>query len=229
MVLEHAAVAETVAAARELGQARATGFVNAVLRRFQRERAGILAKVDADVATRTAHPNWLAAAIGHDWPGRHEAILDANNAHPPLWLRVNTRRTAIAAQLSALEAAGFRGYREPLAPDALRIEPAADVRSLPGFAAGHVSVQDAAGQLAIDLLAPRKGERILDACAAPGGKTCHILERTDGGAEVTAVDASSARLERVQSNLDRLGLAATLVAGDALRPDGWWDGRPYDG
>lgn len=227
-VAEHAAVAETVAAARELGQARATGFVNAVLRRFQRERAGILAKVDADVATRTAHPNWLAAAIGHDWPGRHEAILDANNAHPPLWLRVNTRRTAIAAQLSALEAAGFRGYREPLAPDALRIEPAADVRSLPGFAAGHVSVQDAAGQLAIDLLAPRKGERILDACAAPGGKTCHILERTDGGAEVTAVDASSARLERVQSNLDRLGLAATLVAGDALRPDGWWDGRPYD-
>ena len=91
-----------------------------------------------------------------------------------------------------------------------------------------MSVQDAAGQLAIDLLAPRKGERILDACAAPGGKTCHILERTDGGAEVTAVDASSARLERVQANLDRLGLAATLVAGDALRPDGWWDGRPYD-
>ena len=227
-VAEHAAVAETVAAARELGQARATGFVNAVLRRFQREREDILAKVDADLATRTAHPNWLAAAIEHDWPGRHGAILDANNAHPPLWLRVNTRRTAIAAQLSALEAAGFRGYREPLAPDALRIEPAADVRSLPGFAAGHVSVQDAAGQLAIDLLAPRKGERILDACAAPGGKTCHILERTDGGAEVTAVDASSARLERVQANLDRLGLAATLVAGDALRPDGWWDGRPYD-
>jgi len=168
------------------------------------------------------------AIQAEDKQERHEAILDANNAHPPLWLRVNTRRTAIAAQLSALEAAGFRGYREPLAPDALRIEPAADVRSLPGFAAGHVSVQDAAGQLAIDLLAPRKGERILDACAAPGGKTCHILERTDGGAEVTAVDASSARLERVQSNLDRLGLAATLVAGDALRPDGWWDGRPYD-
>jgi 16S rRNA (cytosine967-C5)-methyltransferase len=127
-----------------------------------------------------------------------------------------------------LQAAGFSGHRDALAPDALRVEPAADVHSLPGFADGHVSVQDAAGQLAIDLLAPRKGERILDACAAPGGKTCHILERTDGGAEVTAVDASSARLERVQSNLDRLGLAATLVAGDALRPDGWWDGRPYD-
>ena len=126
------------------------------------------------------------------------------------------------------EAAGFSGYRDPLAPDALRVEPAADVHSLPGFAEALVSVQDAAAQLAIELLAPLSGERILDACAAPGGKTCHILERTEGGAEVTAVDASAARLERVRANLDRLGLAATLVTGDALRPDAWWDGRPYD-
>ena len=227
-VAEHAAVAETVGAARELGHARATGFVNAVLRRFQRERAEVLAKVDADLATRTAHPGWLAAAIERDWPGRYEAILDANNQYPPLWLRVNSRRTDIATLLSALTAARFSGHRDTLAPDALRVEPAADVRSLPGFAEGHVSVQDAAAQLAIELLAPQAGERILDACAAPGGKTCHILERTWGGAEVTAVDASAVRLERVQANLDRLGLSATLIAGDALRPDGWWDGRPYD-
>jgi 16S rRNA (cytosine967-C5)-methyltransferase len=227
-VAEHAAVAETVGAARELGHARATGFVNAVLRRFQRERVEVLAQVDADLATRTAHPRWLTAAIERDWPGQYEAILEANNAHPPLWLRVNSRRTDIAAQLRVLQAAGFSGHRDALAPDALRVEPAADVHALPGFAEGLVSVQDAAAQLAIELLAPLSGERILDACAAPGGKTCHILERTGGGAEVTAVDTSAARLERVRANLDRLGLSATLVTGDALRPDAWWDGRPYD-
>ena len=161
-------------------------------------------------------------------PRSTQAILDANNAHPPLWLRVNRRRTSVDAQLRVLEAAGFRGHRDDRAPDALRVEPAADVRSLPGFADGHVSVQDAAAQLAIELLSPRAGERILDACAAPGGKTGHILERTDGAAAVTAVDASSARLARVQANLDRLGLVATLVAGDAARPDAWWDGQAYD-
>ena len=227
-VAEHAAVAETVAAARELGHARAAGFVNAVLRRFQRERAALLAKVDVDPAIRTAHPRWLAAALERDWSDRYVSILEANNAHPPFWLRVNTIRSDVDAEQHALEAAGFRCHREPLAPDALRIEPAADVRSLPGFVEGRVSVQDAAAQLAIELLAPRAGERILDACAAPGGKTGHMLERTEGRAQVTAVDASAARLTRVQANLDRLGLAATLVAGDALRPEAWWDGRPYE-
>jgi 16S rRNA (cytosine967-C5)-methyltransferase len=227
-VAEHAAVAETVGAARELGHARAAGFVNAVLRRFQGERSAILAKVDADLATRTAHPRWLATAVARDWPGDDEAILEANNAHPPLWLRVNRMRAGIDEAQGALEAAGFRCHREPLAPDALKVEPAADVRSLPGFAEGRVSVQDAAAQLAVELLAARAGDRVLDACAAPGGKTCHLLERTGGAAQVTAVDASPARLERVRANLDRLGLAATLVAGDALRPDAWWDGRPFD-
>jgi 16S rRNA (cytosine967-C5)-methyltransferase len=227
-VAAHAAVAETVNATRDIGHPRAAGFVNAVLRRFQRERETVLAAVDADLATRTAHPSWTVAALERDWPGRYEAILDANNAHPPLWLRVNTQRTDVAAQTAALEAAGFSVRRDPLAPDALKVEPAAEVRSLPGFGGGLVSVQDAAAQLAIELLEPRAGERILDACAAPGGKTCHILERTRGAAQVTAVDASSARLERVRGNLDRLGLAAELVTGDVLRPDAWWDGRPYD-
>jgi 16S rRNA (cytosine967-C5)-methyltransferase len=227
-VAEHAAVAETVAATREIGHARASGFVNAVLRRFQRERAAVLARVDIDPAIRTAHPRWLAAALARDWPDRQAAILDANNAHPPLWLRINAMRSHVDAEQRVLEAAGFRCYREPLAPDALRIEPATDVRSLPGFAEGRLSVQDAAAQLAIEILAPRAGERILDACAAPGGKTGHMLERTEGRAQVTAVDASSARLARVRSNLDRLGLDATLVTADALRPDAWWDGRPYD-
>jgi 16S rRNA (cytosine967-C5)-methyltransferase len=206
-VAEHAAVAETVGAARELGHTRATGFVNAVLRRFQRERTAVLSAVDADLSVRTAHPRWLTAEIARDWPARLEAVLDANNAHPPLWLRINRRRSDLDREERALEAAGFRAHREPLAPDALRVEPAADVRSL---------------------LAPRPGERVLDACAAPGGKTGHMLERTGGEAQVTAVDSSPARLERVRANLERLGLAAALIMGDALRPDAWWDGRPYD-
>ncbi|MCM2313057.1 MAG: 16S rRNA (cytosine(967)-C(5))-methyltransferase RsmB, partial [Steroidobacteraceae bacterium] len=164
----HAAVAETVNAVRELDHARAAGFVNAVLRRFQRERDAVLAAVDADLAARTAHPGWLVAALLRDRPDDAAAILAANNEHPPLWLRINRRRWTVPECTAALEAAGYEVQRHPLAPDALRIEPAADVRALPGFAEGRISVQDAAAQLAIELLAPQAGERILDACAAPG-------------------------------------------------------------
>jgi 16S rRNA (cytosine967-C5)-methyltransferase len=224
----HAAVAETVNAVRELGHARAAGFVNAVLRRFQRERDAVLAAVDADFAARTAHPGWLVAALLRDRPDDAAAILAANNEHPPLWLRVNRRRWTVPECVAALEAAGYQVQRHPLAPDALQIEPAADVRALPGFAEGRISVQDAAAQLAIELLAPHAGERILDACAAPGGKTCHVLERCDGPCELTALDVAEARLGRVRDSLARLGLEADVRAGDAGKPGGWWDGRPYD-
>ena len=224
----HAAVAETVNAARELGHARAAGFVNAVLRRCQREQADLLAAVDPDLAVRTAHPGWLVKQLRRERPAAVEAILEANNAHPPMWLRINRRRWSVAEAAAALEVAGWQVQRHPLAPCALRIEPAADVRTLPGFAEGRLSVQDPAAQLAVELLAPRPGERILDACAAPGGKTCHILERVDGPCDLTALDVSDARLARVRESLDRLGLAADVRAGDAGRPADWWDGRPYD-
>jgi 16S rRNA (cytosine967-C5)-methyltransferase len=224
----HAAVAETVSATRELGHARAAGFVNAVLRRFQRERDVVLAAVDVDTAVRTAHPGWFVAMLERDRPDDAAAILAANNEHPPMWLRVNRRRASVAACMAELEAAGFRVERHPIAPDALRVEPAADVRRLPGFAEGKVSVQDAAAQLAVELLAPRAGERILDACAAPGGKTCHVLERVDGPCRVTALDVSEARLARVSDSLARLGLEAEVRVGDAGDPSGWWDGRSYD-
>lgn len=224
----HAAVAETVNATRELGHARAAGFVNAVLRRFQRERDVVLAAVDAELAVRTAHPGWLVAMLQQERPDDAVAILEANNEHPPLWLRVNRRRGTVAEYAAALEAAGFRVERHPIAPDALRIEPAADVRELPGFFEGKVSVQDAAAQLAVELLAPRSGERILDACAAPGGKTCHVLERVAGPCRITALDVSEARLSRVRDSLARLGLEAEVRAGDAGDPAGWWDGQPYD-
>ncbi len=224
----HAAVAETVNAARELGHARAAGFVNAVLRRCQREQADLLAAVDIDLAVRTAHPGWLVKQLRRERPAAVEAILEANNAHPPMWLRINRRRWSVPEAVAALEAAGWQVQRHPLAPCALCIEPAADVRSLPGFADGRLSVQDPAAQLAVELLAPGAGERILDACAAPGGKTCHILERVDGSCDLTALDVSEARLARVRESLDRLGLTADVRAGDAGRPADWWDGRPYD-
>jgi 16S rRNA (cytosine967-C5)-methyltransferase len=224
----HAAVAETVAATRVLGFERASGFVNAVLRRFQRESEALLAAVDADMAVRTAHPRWFVQALRRDRTRQVEAILAAGNAHPPMWLRVNRMRADPDGCAAQLEADGRAVRRHPLAPDALLVDPPMDVRSLPGFAEGQVSVQDAAAQLAVDLLDPQPGERILDACAAPGGKTCHVLERTGGRADVTALDVSEPRLRRVRENLVRLGLEARLVAGDAAKPSTWWDGRPFD-
>jgi len=227
-VAAHAAVAETVSAARELGFTRAAGFVNAVLRRFQREREDLLAAVDGSLAVRTAHPSWFVEALHRDRPQALAATLEANNAHPPMWLRANRLRTSPDAYAAELEAAGWQVQRHPLASEALLIAPAADVRFLPGFADGRVSVQDAAAQLAVDVLSPRPGERILDACAAPGGKTCHLLERLGGQADVTALDVSEARLARVRENLDRLGLTARVCAGDVLQPAAWTDGRPFD-
>jgi 16S rRNA (cytosine967-C5)-methyltransferase len=224
----HAAVAETVNAARELGFGRAAGFANAILRRFQREREALLAGIDADVAVRTAHPRWLVEALRREHGERTGAILEANNAHPPMWLRVNRHRSSLANAAAALEAGGWQVHPHAFAPDALRIEPPADVRLLPGFAEGRISVQDAAAQLAVELLGPQAGERILDACAAPGGKTCHVLERVDGPCDLTALDVSEARLARVRGSLARLGLAADVRVGDAAEPGAWWDGRPYD-
>jgi len=224
----HAAVAETVNAARELGHSRAAGFVNAVLRRFQREREGLLASVDGDLAVRTAHPGWLVEALLRERRDDALAILEANNERPPMWLRVNRRRGSRADCSAELEAAGYHVDAHPLAPDALRIEPAADVKIVPGFAEGRWSVQDAAAQLAVELLQPQAGERILDACSAPGGKACHVLERVAGPCQLTALDVSEPRLQRVRASLGRLGLEAEVRTGDAGDPAGWWDGRPYD-
>jgi 16S rRNA (cytosine967-C5)-methyltransferase len=166
--------------------------------------------------------------LRRDRPGTFEAILEADNAHPPMWLRVNRMRTDPATYAAELEAAGRRVTRHAYAPDALLVEPPTDVHSLPGFAEGMASVQDAAAQLAVDLLRPQSGERVLDACAAPGGKTCHLLERVGGQAQVTALDVSEARLGRVRENLGRLGLEARVMAGDVTRPQAWWDGRLFD-
>jgi 16S rRNA (cytosine967-C5)-methyltransferase len=227
-VAPHAAVAETVNATRLLGLDKAAGFVNAILRRFQRERDALLIAVDTDLATRTSHPDWLVSALRRDWPEEFESVLEANNQHPPMWLRVNRQRCDPDACIAGLAGAGFKARRHEFAPDAVLVDPPADVRHLPGFGEGLFSVQDVAAQLAAALVEARPGQRILDACAAPGGKTCHVLEQTGGRAELTALDVSAARLEKVEQNLQRLGLSARTLTGDAADPSAWWDGRPFD-
>jgi 16S rRNA (cytosine967-C5)-methyltransferase len=223
----HAAVAETVEAARNLGHARASGFINAILRRCQREHEQLGAQIDRDVAVRTAHPRWLVDALEADWGEQAEALLAANNQRPPFWVRVNRRRMSGAQYRARLAASGIAVANSMYDDEALLLVDAVDVADLPGFADGDVSIQDAAAQLGARLVAPEPGERILDACAAPGGKTGHLLELQPELAELVAVDVSSERLTRIADNLHRLGLSATLAAGDATEPAGWWDGRPF--
>ncbi len=227
-IAAHAAVAETVEAARSLNLNRATGFLNAILRRCQREAEAITASVDADLAVRTAHPQWLVTQLQRDWPDQIEAILQSNNEHPPFWLRVNTQRISRDAYREQLAAQGIDAAISAHAPEALLLSQAVEVLSLPGFAEGWVSVQDAAAQLAAHFVAAEPGERVLDACAAPGGKTCHIMERQPQLKEMVAIDISPSRLRRVYGNLKRLGQEATLMTADAGDPDSWWNGRLFD-
>lgn len=224
----HAAVATVVDAARRVGAAKSAGFVNAVLRRFQRERAALLAPVDATLAGASAHPSWFVDALRRDWGDRADAILAANNEPPPLWLRTQARRVTRAELAERLRSAGHETSPSPFADQALRLAVPVDVRQLPEFTQGLCSVQDAAAQLAVPLLGARPGDRVLDACAAPGGKTCHLLESEPELSAVVAVEADATRAERITANLDRLGLAASVCVGDATRPAGWWDGRLFD-
>lgn len=222
---EYAVVAASVEAVRALGLPQYAGLANALLRRFLRERAALEAELDRDPVTRHAHPRWLVDAIERDWPAQAAAILAANNREAPLTLRVNRRRATREALLARFAEAGVAAHAPDALADAIVLSASADVTRLPGYAEGAFSVQDGAAQRVADLLAPVAGMRVLDACAAPGGKSAHLLERAD--IDLVALDADPARLPRVRENLDRLGLAATIVAGDAGDPDAWWDGRPF--
>jgi 16S rRNA (cytosine967-C5)-methyltransferase len=222
-----------VDAARVLAQPRAAGVVNAVLRRFVREREVLLSRLDTIPAVRAAHPDWLVAALADSWPADLERILTANNAHPPMVLRLNTRRRSTADYLADLATAGLRGsvvdwVTARAGSVAVTLERPVPVGTLPGFKEGWVSVQDSGAQLAPLLLEAQPGMRVLDACAAPGSKTSHLLEAAAGPLEVTAVDIDAGRLGRVAENLERLGLAARLVAADVRDPAAFWDGRPYE-
>jgi 16S rRNA (cytosine967-C5)-methyltransferase len=227
----HAVVAETVAATRLLKQPRASGFINAILRRCQREQAKLLPQIDRDLAVRTAHPRWLVEKLRKDWGDRANDILEANNQRPPFWIRVNRLRVTPANYREQLQAKQIGVVASMFDDTALLLDRAMDVSELPGFEAGLVSVQDAAAQLAGHLLDPQPGERILDACAAPGGKTSHLLELMPELAALTAVDVSPERLTRVTQNLQRLFAksdVAEVRAADAAQPASWWDGKPFN-
>ncbi len=226
----HAAIHETAECARVLGKSWAVGLVNAVLRRFQREQQQCLAGLQKQ-PEMYAHPRWLLSKFQSDWPRDWPKIIDANNHAAPLWLRINRCRPDHQQLAATLTQDGFTVTRHPTATDAIRITPAVAVNAIPGFGEGRLSVQDPAAQLAVDLLELEGQQRVLDACAAPGGKTCHILERFPS-IEMTAVERSPSRLNMIQENLDRLELGGqgglSLVAGDAAEPAHWWDGTAYD-
>ncbi|WP_288478576.1 16S rRNA (cytosine(967)-C(5))-methyltransferase RsmB [uncultured Pseudomonas sp.] len=223
----HAAIGETVGCVDKLKKSSAKGLLNAVLRRAQREYDSLLPALEHDPAARLAHPRWLQKALKARWPEHWEAIATANNLHPPLILRVNRRQSSRDAYLAELAAAGIDAVPCAFSADGIRLLQPQDVTALPGFAAGRLSVQDEAAQLAAELLELAPGQRVLDACAAPGGKTCHLLEREPGLAEVVALDADAGRLQRVEQNLARLGLTARTLAADGRAVADWWDGTPF--
>ncbi|MEH6589331.1 MAG: 16S rRNA (cytosine(967)-C(5))-methyltransferase RsmB [Halioglobus sp.] len=210
---DHAAVAATVDASRGLKKPWAKGLANAILRRYQREKETLAEALSP--AQAEAHPAWLYGKLKKQWPNAAASIVAANNNPPPMSLRVNTLKTDRDSYLKQLAAAGIVASASDLAPQGVRLERAVDVELLPGFQQGLASVQDEAAQMAAILVAPQPGDRILDACAAPGGKSCHILELQPQLAELVAADIDAVRLEKVRDNLGRLSLEATLEIHNA--------------
>ncbi len=222
----HAAINETAECARLLGKPWAVGLINAVLRRFQRERESWLQGL-AQAEERFAHPQWMLSEIRGNWPDHWQDIVEANNQHAPLWLRINRQRADTEKLITDLKAAGFEVFKHAYAADAIGIHPAAAVSRIPGFEQGWLSVQDPAAQLACSILSPVKGDRILDACAAPGGKTAHLLESCPD-IELTAIDRQASRVVQIHENLDRLGLKAEVQTADAAKVESWWNGQLFN-
>jgi len=223
---DHTLVDQAVTAARRRAP-RSASFLNAVLRRFVRERDALVADALKQPVARWNHPPWWIDRLKSDWPEQWQGILGAAQARPPMCLRVNARQATGAQYLQRLESAGLAGRL--VGPQAIVLDAPVPVERLPGFADGAVSVQDAAAQRAAPLLVGvglPPGARVLDACAAPGGKTAHLLELAD--LDVLALDADPQRLARVDATLARLRLPAPTRAGDGRRPADWWDGRPFD-
>ncbi|MFA6164262.1 MAG: 16S rRNA (cytosine(967)-C(5))-methyltransferase RsmB [Methylobacter sp.] len=225
-VKSHAAVSETVLATRKKPWAKS--LINAVLRTYLREQEGLERKADKFQVAALSHPEWLIKQIEQDWPEQAQKILLENNQQPPMALRVNLSRTSRDHYLQALMDKDIAAVAVSFCPSAIMLDKPVPVDLLPGFAEGLVSVQDAAAQLAAELLDVQPGHRVLDVCAAPGGKTAHILESQSQLKELVAVDIDESRMQRVSENCQRLNLQAKLVVGDAANPEGWWDGKPFD-
>jgi 16S rRNA (cytosine967-C5)-methyltransferase len=221
-------VSSAVDAVRTLQQPRAAGLINALLRRFLRERSVLLPRALADEAAASAHPPWLLRALQQAWPEQWPHIIAANNEHPPMTLRLDRTRITTEDYFGRLAQRGLSAHRLEWLPGALILERPVSVDELPGFTDGLVSVQDAGAQFATALLEVAPGERVLDACAAPGGKTGALLEAVDGELDLTAVELDAARAPRIDANLSRLRRRARVVVADLCAPPDWWDQVPFD-
>jgi 16S rRNA (cytosine967-C5)-methyltransferase len=225
---QYAVVDAAVETAKATDAVRAAGLINAVLRRYLRERTSIDAAIASNPATRHAAPIWLADRLRADWPVRWTQLLAAGDTQAPMWLRVNGQQSTTEAYLDTLRQAGIGARAEPRVPQALVLDAPRDVHELPGFDTGVVSVQDLGAQCVAFPLALAAGQRVLDACAAPGGKTALIAEREPDLQTLVAVDIDPERLRLVKGNLARANLRADLVCADAGAPAAWWDGAPFD-
>jgi 16S rRNA (cytosine967-C5)-methyltransferase len=224
---DHAVVSETVDAVRQLRRPKLAGLVNACLRRFVRENIAETAAMDEE--SQWNHPAWMIDRLRHDWPDDYQAILTANNERAPMWLRANASKNSAAAYLKRLQEIGIEADLLTGVPDAVRLRAPQAVDGLPGFATGDASVQDAAAQIAAHWLLRDAQGHLLDACAAPGGKSGHLLELGENRVSLTAVDNDAARVVSIAENLRRIGRSATLITADASNPKEWWDGVPFDG
>jgi len=225
-VPDHAAIDSVVKAAVALKKPWAKGLLNAVLRNWQRSSKDLLTSLKPNQSQ--AFPNWLYKRVKSEWPENWAAIIDASNTHPPLCLRVNEMRSTPLDYVQALKSSNIEAAPCEYAKQGVRLSNAVSVSSLPGFDDGLVSVQDESAQLCAELLNLQPDQTVLDACAAPGGKTCHILEKQPSVKSLTALDISKERLARIKENLTRLKLDAQLVCADASRLDDWWDGNHFD-
>ena len=223
----HAAISETVNACKTLGKPWATGLINASLRNFQRKQAELEKKLVDKESALYSHPDWLIQQFKQDWPEHWQQVLTANNQQPPMMLRVNQQHNSRTDYIEKLNQADIIASELTSSDEALLLEKPCDVYQLPGFREGDSSVQDGAAQQVVQLLNLDSGLRILDACAAPGGKTCHILEKQPDN-EVVALDIDAKRLQQIEQNTTRLNLNATLLAADAGDTDKWWDGQLFD-
>jgi len=229
-IKDHAAVSATVEAARVLGKRNHKGLVNGILRQLLREapETDESQQRELPVDAMQNHPRWLFDAIQADYPNDVDKILTANNTHPPMWLRVNRRFFNRDDYLKLLQDNGIAAEADAQASDSIRLHLPSPVEKLPGFAQGHVSVQDRSAQLAADYLNVSPSHRVLDCCAAPGGKLLHLLERNSFEQPVQAIDIDAKRLDRVNENLERAGLSAIIHCADVAKTDDWWDGKPFD-
>ncbi|MDP9011211.1 MAG: 16S rRNA (cytosine(967)-C(5))-methyltransferase RsmB [Pseudomonadota bacterium] len=225
---EYAVVDAAVKTAKATDAARASGLVNAVLRRYLRERKTLDVEIARNPVTRHASPIWLADRYRADWPVRWTQLLAAGDTQAPMWLRVNGRRTTTESYLEKLREAGLAAHADPRVPLAVVLDSPCDVHELPGFLEGMVSVQDLGAQCVAFPLQLAAGQRVLDACAAPGGKTALMAEREPELARLVAVDIDPQRLARVRENLRRGALHAELEVGDAANSGAWWDGVAFD-